>query len=70
MERMTSADIEAFIAALEQVPAASSLSPLRRYIERMRNAYEQFDITSMRRHLEQFRSLIEPIDSRLPEVPQ
>lgn len=70
IERMTSADIEAFIGALEQVPTASSPSPLRRYIERMRNAYEQFDITSMRRHLEQFRSLIEPIVPRSSEVAQ
>ncbi|MCX8052123.1 MAG: ATP-binding protein [Chlorobi bacterium] len=57
VERMSSADIEAFIAALERSDASSSRR-LRRYIEQVRRAYEQFDIVGLRQHLEDYRRLV------------
>ncbi len=68
IERMSSADIEAFIAALERATNASSLPALRRYLERVRRAYEQFDIAGLRQHLEQYRSIVEPSVNSPSEV--
>ncbi|MCX7936642.1 MAG: PAS domain-containing protein [Chlorobi bacterium] len=65
MERLSSADIEAFLAALEQIPFSASPSPLRRYIERVRHAYEKFDIALLRQSLERYPTLIQRDYSRL-----
>lgn len=54
IERFSSADIERFIAALEQAKALSNHAALRRYLEQVRTAYGQFDIPKLRSALEQF----------------
>jgi PAS domain S-box-containing protein len=68
IERMSSADIEAFIAALERVADSSSPPAVRRYLEQVRQAYQQFDIAGLRQYLERYRTIIESHVSNNTEV--
>jgi hypothetical protein len=68
IERMSSADIEAFIAALERVADSSSPPAVRRYLEQVRQAYQQFDIAGLRQYLERYRTIVESHVSNNTEV--
>lgn len=70
IQRMSSTDIEAFIAALERATDPSSPPSFRRYIERVRRAYEQFDITGLRQQLERYGTIIESPVMNSSEVSQ
>jgi hypothetical protein len=59
IERLTSADIERFIAALEQVGSSSRNDAVHRYLSRLRAAYTQFDIATLRTLLDRFSAFVE-----------
>ncbi len=59
IERLTSADIERFIAALENVESVSRNEALHQYISRLRAAYTQFDIAMLRTLLDHFSAFVE-----------
>lgn len=66
LERCSSVDIERFIAALEHAQSLSSHAAVRRYLEQVRAAYEQFDIPKLRSMLERFAAFAQPPRTEQP----
>lgn len=58
-------DVENFISALENVEKNFKTRAISRYISKIRNAYEAFDIVNLKSELNRYTQMVEAVDKQI-----